>query len=157
MSAMSMLGMLDGDIAGYLDIASVIEQTCKNAEKNLWELWSRLVFNVCVSNTDDHLRNHGFILENEEWTLSPAFDVNPNFEKGHMSLLIGDTDNADINEVVGVSEFFRIDNGRAIERVTEIQKVICKNWRSEAKKLGISKSEQERMKGSFSQAYVEIH
>ena len=81
-SAMTLLGKKDGagaaDGLGYLDIASIIRQNSINPKKDLRELWRRIVFNMAVSNTDDHLRNHGFLLKKDGWILSPLFDVNPN-------------------------------------------------------------------------------
>ena len=78
---MTMLGLTDGADAntghGYLDIADFIIQNCINAETNLKQLYRRIAFNICIGNSDDHFRNHGFILTREGWTLSPAYDINP--------------------------------------------------------------------------------
>lgn len=80
-SAMTLLGFSDGDNAttghGYLDIVDFILQNCTNMEANLQELYCRVAFNVCIGNSDDHFRNHGFLLTAKGWTLSPAYDMNP--------------------------------------------------------------------------------
>ena len=81
-SAMTLLGYTDGASSNngvsYLELVEFISQHGANVEKDLEELWKRIVFNVLISNTDDHLRNHGFILTQKGWVLSPAFDLNPN-------------------------------------------------------------------------------
>lgn len=80
-SAMTLLGLDDGDNAstghGYLDIVDFIIQNCTNVEINLRELYRRVAFNICIGNSDDHFRNHGFLLTAKGWTLSPAYDMNP--------------------------------------------------------------------------------
>jgi hypothetical protein len=80
-SAMTMLQAKDGEQASYLEIAAAIEERCADVEADLRELWRRIVFTILISNTDDHLRNHGFLRRSTAgWSLSPAFDVNPNPE-----------------------------------------------------------------------------
>lgn len=77
-SAMTMLGRQDGDHdASYLDIVDFIKAYGTNVKADLIELWKRIVFSMAISNTDDHLRNHGFVLVNGGWQLSPLYDVNP--------------------------------------------------------------------------------
>ena len=89
-SAMTLLGKNDGanaaDGSSYLDIASLIRQNSETPKKDLFELWRRIVFNMAVSNTDDHLRNHGFLMGKEGWRLSPLYDVNPNIYGDTLSL-----------------------------------------------------------------------
>lgn len=81
-SAMTLLGKTDGasgtDSSGYSDIADFIKANGSSPKADLAELWKRIVFNMAVSNTDDHLRNHAFILTKNGWKLSPLYDVNPN-------------------------------------------------------------------------------
>ncbi len=93
---MTLLGKSDGanatDGSGYLDIAGVIRKNSMMPKKDLQELWRRIVFNMAVSNTDDHLRNHGFIMGKEGWQRSPMYDVNPNIYGDSLSLNV-DTDN----------------------------------------------------------------
>ena len=82
-SAMTMLGQTDDsdDDTGYVDIAALIEEICVHPEADLHELWNRMVFNIVVSNTDDHLRNHGFIMTGSGWELSPGYDINPETDR----------------------------------------------------------------------------
>ena len=95
-SAMTLLGLSDGDNAttghGYLDIVDFILQNCTHVEANLQELYRRVAFNVCIGNSDDHFRNHGFLLAAKGWTLSPAYDMNPTLNE-YQSLLITSTSN----------------------------------------------------------------
>lgn len=95
-SAMTLLGLNDGDNAntgnGYLDMVDFILQNCTNVEDNLKELYRRVAFNICIGNTDDHFRNHGFLLTAKEWTLSPAYDMNSSLNE-YQSLLINSTTN----------------------------------------------------------------
>ena len=90
-SAMTLLGLNDGDNAttghGYLDIVDFIIQNCTDVEHNLQELYRRVAFNICIGNSDDHFRNHGFLLTAKGWTLSPAYDMNPTLNE-YQSLLI---------------------------------------------------------------------
>lgn len=92
-SSMTLLGLKDGDGAatgyGYLDIAGTIVENCVEVERNLEELFRRVAFNICIGNTDDHFRNHGFLLMEKGWTLSPAYDLNPTTNR-YQSLLIND-------------------------------------------------------------------
>lgn len=80
-SAMTLLGKTDGasaqDGSSYLDIVDFIKSYGANPKQNTRELWKRIIFNMSVSNTDDHLRNHGFLLAENGWVLSPLYDVNP--------------------------------------------------------------------------------
>lgn len=80
--------------ASYLDMAEFISNYGANVDENLHQLWRRIVFNTAISNTDDHLRNHGFILTDEGWVLSPAFDLNPSTDKYGLALNIDMESNA---------------------------------------------------------------
>ena len=107
-SAMTLLGLNDGDNAntghGYLDIVDFILQNCTNVEDNLQELYRRVAFNICIGNTDDHFRNHGFLLTAKGWTLSPAYDMNPTLNE-YQSLLINSyTNKSDLNELLNSCE-----------------------------------------------------
>lgn len=111
-SSMSLLGLKDGENAqggyGYLDIVDFILQGCCDVEKNLLELYRRVVFNICIGNSDDHFRNHGFLLTPKGWTLSPAYDMNPTLNE-YQSLLINESSNkADINILLDSSESYMI-------------------------------------------------
>ena len=146
-SAMTMLGYVDGqdhkDGASYLDLVDFIQNNGANVEQDLEQLWRRIVFSICVTNTDDHLRNHGFLLTNDGWVLSPAYDINPVENGTGLKLNISDTDNSlDLNLALEVSEFFRLSEKRATEIIEEVLNVVA-GWKEVAKKHGISRAEQE--------------
>ncbi|MFA6922922.1 MAG: HipA domain-containing protein [Bacteroidales bacterium] len=152
-SALTMLGYNDGtnasDGVSYLELAKFIIQHGANVDNDLEELWKRIVFNISVSNTDDHLRNHGFILTEKGWILSPAFDINPNESGTGLSLNISENDNSlDLNLALEVAEFFRVNKKRAEEIILIVKKSVD-NWHTLAKKMKISKEEQEQMASAF--------
>lgn len=155
-SAMTMLGYEDGqdykDGASYLELVEFITNHGANVDQDLEELWRRIVFSICVSNTDDHLRNHGFILSERGWLLSPAYDINPVETGTGLKLNISDTDNAlDLNLALEVSEFFRLGDARAGEIIDEIKSSV-RNWKDIASRYGIPRSEQELKAMAFSRA-----
>ena len=119
-SAMTLLGKTDGagaqDGSSYLDIASVIRKYGAAPRKDLLELWRRIVFNMAVSNTDDHLRNHGFLLSNEGWKLSPAYDMNPNAEGNALALDVDEHSSAiDFALALSVARWFDVTDKQAVE------------------------------------------
>lgn len=146
-SAMTMLGYSDGqdhsEGASYLEIVDFIQRNGVNVSKDLEQLWRRIVFSICVSNTDDHLRNHGFLLMDDGWVLSPAYDINPNPNGGGLKLNISDDDNSvDLDLALEVAEYFRVNEKRANEIIKEVIEAVS-NWKVVAKKYGISRVEQE--------------
>ncbi|MDQ0110110.1 serine/threonine-protein kinase HipA [Chitinophaga terrae (ex Kim and Jung 2007)] len=152
-SAMTMTGNNEDTIrdnpASYLDIADFIQTYGTNVEGNLRQLWRRIVFNIAISNTDDHLRNHGFILTDEGWILSPAYDLNPSIDKDALSLNIDMENNSlDFDLARSVGEFFRLDRK---EMDTIFQDVVnsVSRWEKVADNLGISRNEKELMRGAF--------
>ena len=152
-SAMTLLGYKDGinhqDGASYLELVEVLERYGAQPEEDLLELWKRIVFSICVSNTDDHLRNHGFLLTNRGWRLSPAYDINPNEQGVGLSLNIDENDNAlDLDLAKSVAEYFRVNLTRAENFIRSTKKIV-NAWRNKADRLGISKVEQEMMKSAF--------
>jgi len=152
-SAMTLLGLNDGndyeDGISYLHLAEFLMRNGSNVAADLEELWRRIVFYIYVSNTDDHLRNHGFLLNSGGWGLSPAFDINPVENGTGLKLNISLTDNALVAEIaLDVAKEFRITSERAKEILTTIQKSV-RRWRDVAEKFKISKTEQERMSRAF--------
>ena len=117
---------------------------------SLIELWSRIVFSVMASNTDDHLRNHGFLLTpGTGWRLSPAYDMNPAARSTGLALNIDETDNAlDLDLVRSVAPYFRIKGRQASEIISRIADAV-RNWREVASTLGIKRSEQDEMADAF--------
>lgn len=146
-SAMTMLGHTDGynstDGASYLEIVEFLESNGAKVKEDLQELWRRIVFNICISNTDDHLRNHGFLLTSKGWELSPAYDINPNEDGFGLSLNINETNNAlNLDLAMEVHEYFRFSKSEAAKTIKKVKSAV-KNWREIARKCGISNAEQE--------------
>ncbi|MGH3495198.1 MAG: type II toxin-antitoxin system HipA family toxin, partial [Sciscionella sp.] len=142
-SAMTMLEAVDREPHDYFDIAAVITQTSPNALSDLHELWRRIVFGRLIRNTDDHLRNHGFLrLTDSGWSLSPVFDVNPNPSAGEFatSLAGGDGDTPDVLLNPDVAAEFRLTPEQAEDIVREVATAI-KPWRNVAARLGASSNE----------------
>lgn len=149
-SAMTLLGQTDG-IAGasYLQLAEFILQNSAFPNANLEELWKRIVFNIAVKNTDDHLRNHGFLLTRDGWTLSPAYDINPVYYGNGLTLNISETDNSlDWDLARSVAKYFRINDKRATDIITHTQKTVSQ-WPTIASKYKIKRAEQELMAQAF--------
>lgn len=143
-SAMTMLGLNDGDNAshgyGYLDIVDFIIQHCTDVQANLQELYRRVAFNICIGNSDDHFRNHGFLPTAKGWTLSPAYDMNPTLSQ-HQSLLINsNTSEANLEYLAEASDEYMLEKEvaqRIIDEVTEAMR----GWRTLATKLNITTRE----------------
>lgn len=143
-SAMTLLGLHDGDNAmngyGYLDIVDFIIRHCRDVEGNLKELYRRVAFNICVGNSDDHFRNHGFLLTPKGWTLSPAYDINPTLSK-HQNLLVTETSNeADLSILRDASEEYMLSREVADSIISEVCDAL-KDWHFLATRLRIPKRE----------------
>lgn len=155
-SAMTLLGRKDGDDAeagaSYLELAEFIMRFGSRPDTDLRELWKRIVFSIIVSNTDDHLRNHGFLLDAKGWRLSPAYDINPSPDSTGLSLAIDEHDNSlDLNLALSVAPYFRLSKSEALSIMETIRDVVS-TWRERAKALGIRKSEIELMARAFDKA-----
>lgn len=151
-SSMTLLGLSDGDSAstghGYLDMVDFILQNCTNVEKNLQELFRRVAFNICIGNSDDHFRNHGFLLTAKGWTLSPAYDMNPSLNE-YQSLLISSTSNkADLYILLNACEEYMLSYKIAEQIISTVVETV-KSWRRLATGLGISKREIEMFSSVF--------
>ncbi len=152
-SAMTLLGRRDGDSgetgASYLDIAEFLIKNGAQVSNDLEQLWRRIVFNIGVSNVDDHLRNHGFLLRKGGWVLSPAFDMNPTATGDGLLLNISKDDNAQsLDLAMNVTPFFRIKKDRAEQIVSEVSSSV-REWRGIAKQIGFSNNAIDRMKRAF--------
>lgn len=152
-SAMTLLGHTDGTdgAAGvsYLNLAEYIVRYGAQPDIDLEELWRRIVFSICVSNSDDHLRNHGFLLTQQGWKLSPAFDINPIPLSTGLSLNISEHSNElDLDLAREVAEKFRINKD---QREAIISKVIqaVSHWKEVARRTGISSGEIHYMEEVF--------
>ena len=150
-SAMTMLGRQDGDHdASYLDIVDFIKAYGTNVKADLIELWKRIVFSMAISNTDDHLRNHGFVLINGGWQLSPLYDVNP-VPYGNELALCVDTTDASISTDLAIetAKYYGIDNETAKKHAGDILTTVKGNWESVAAKCGLGRGEIENMRPAF--------
>lgn len=152
-SAMTLLNRLDGDDAAagasYLEIAEVLARDGADTTRDLEELWRRIVFSICVSNCDDHLRNHGFMLLDGGWALSPAYDVNPDPYGDGLRLNISDRENSqDLGLAREVAGLFRLAPSRASQIIAEVVRSV-QRWRMVATAARISGDEQDRMAPAF--------
>ncbi|MEX2203178.1 MAG: type II toxin-antitoxin system HipA family toxin [Actinomycetota bacterium] len=151
-SAVTMLEARDGDVGSYLDIAAAIEEKSPQASDDLRELWRRMAFTILISNTDDHLRNHGFLNAGGNlWMLSPAFDLNPNPSPGtkHLATAIDESDTtASIETLMSVAALFRLDEEEGIDVLRQILAATSR-WRAVAIEHNIAKAEIERMALAF--------
>jgi len=156
---MTMTGKQDGDSASYLDIAEAIQLYCYDTDADLLALWRRIVFNILVSNCDDHLRNHGFLLHpGLGWKLSPAYDLNPDTRRGALHTNINETENElSLELALSVIKFFRIDPDEAIQIIQQFASII-RQWRNVAahKDLRLTPSEINKMASAFKLADIAI-
>jgi serine/threonine-protein kinase HipA len=152
-SAMALFGYTDEtdfhDGVSYLEFAEFLMKNGANVEKDLAEVWRRIVFSICIRNTDDHLRNHGFLLTEDGWALSPAYDLNPIETGTGLKLNISENDNSlDLGLALEVAEYFRLDQDKANQIISTVKKEV-KAWRTLADKYKIPKAEQEMMANAF--------
>jgi serine/threonine-protein kinase HipA len=152
LSAMSMLGARDGDVRSYMELADALRQYGSVAAEDCAQLWRRLAFNILISNTDDHLRNHGFFYDNKGWRLAPAFDLNPVpviTKARELSLAINETDtSASVDTALSVARHFGLKGGEARMIAGEVGQA-TKDWRQHAKALGLAAREIDAMSSAF--------
>lgn len=153
LSAMTMLNANDGESNeySYLDLAEIIRTKGVNVTNDMKELWHRMLFSVLISNTDDHLRNHGFLRTNATgWQLSPLYDVNPSSDRtGNLQLNIDENSStASVELVMSVAEYFRLNKAEA-EKIFNQTRSAVAEWRNVAKTLGIGAGEIARMAAAF--------
>lgn len=153
-SAMTLLGKTDGasadDGSSYLELASFIRANGAEPKRDLKELWKRIVFNMAVSNTDDHLRNHGFILDKNGWRLSPLYDVNPIPYGDNLSLNVNVDDNSiSLELAMSVAKYFGMDKSEADEISGKMIEIVHENWELLAEKYELTRSACEYMRPAF--------
>ena len=153
-SAMTLLNKTDGDDASdgisYLDMASFIKSNGARPKDDLIELWKRIVFNMAVTNTDDHLRNHAFIFTREGWVLSPMYDVNPVPYGDELSLNVDEEDNRiSLELAISVAPRFGIEEKKASEYAERIVSTVKTDWVALAKKYGLTRRQIEEMEPAF--------
>jgi len=152
-SALTLLERADGEGAedgvSYLELVELLRRLGSNTARDLEQLWRRVVFSICVSNTDDHLRNHGFMLDRNGWSLAPAYDMNPDAQGEGLRLNISESDNAqDLELALEVAQTFRLKAFRAREVLDEVVESV-KTWRAVAQAHGLTRAQQGRMKRAF--------
>ncbi len=157
-SAMTLLGKTDGasaaDGTSYLDMVSFILSNGAKPKEDLVELWKRVVFNMAVSNTDDHLRNHAFVLTKGGWTLSPLYDVNPVPYGDDLAINVNQYDSTiSIPLAIETAPQFGIDEATAEDMAAEITEVVRSNWERLAQKYGIPRGKIEDMRPAFQECY----
>lgn len=157
-SAMTLLGKTDGasaaDGSSYLDLVSIITSSGANPTEDLIELWKRIVFSMAISNTDDHLRNHAFVLKKSGWALSPLYDVNPVPYGDELSLNVNEADNRiSIPLAIETAYRFNIAEKNAKEMADAITTIVGNNWEKLATEYGIPRGKIEDMRPAFSACY----
>ncbi len=152
-SALALLGKKDGNSSSssYLDLVQFLTSHGASARVDLKELWRRIVFSMAVSNTDDHLRNHGFLLTPNGWRLSPMFDVNPNPRGQFLSMNVTLNDSSiDPDLAIEAASFFGLKKDEAAKDTKQILSVVGHSWRAISESYGISRDSQEAIAPAFS-------
>lgn len=153
-SAMTLLNKKDGasasDGSSYLELVNFIRVNSINPKEDLIELYKRIIFFCAITNSDDHLRNHAFLLEKNHWKLSPLYDVNPTPYGNTLSLNIDNQDNTiDLDLVLSVANYFLIDKKNAETYIKEILAIVKGNYEKLARKYGLTNREIEYMRPAF--------
>jgi serine/threonine-protein kinase HipA len=151
-SAMTMTGRFEGEEReppSYLETAEFIQFYGASPDEDLQQLWRRIVFNIAISNTDDHMRNHGFIITNEGWRLSPAYDMNPSIDRKGLALNIDLELNAlNFDLARSVGEYFNLNNNDMDTIIKEVQGAVS-NWEEVAVNIGIPSAQRRLMEAAF--------
>jgi serine/threonine-protein kinase HipA len=149
-SALTMLEARDGEQRSYLEIAEVIERHSPRAEADLRELYRRVIFSILTANTDDHLRNHAFLRESGGWSLSPAYDLNPNPDNPSRLSTAIDLDDADasIDTALSVAGYFRLSDSEARSIVADVERATA-DWQRVASDLGIPGNQVSLMADAY--------
>jgi serine/threonine-protein kinase HipA len=155
-----MLGARDSDTRSYLEIVDALRQHGAAPREDMAELWRRLAFSILISNTDDHLRNHGFLYEGHDgWRLSPAFDLNPvpvDIKPRILTTAIDEDDNtASLALAFDVAGYFGLDASRARDIAAQVGRAVS-NWRNEASRHRLTKPAIDRMASAFEHRDMEM-
>jgi serine/threonine-protein kinase HipA len=153
LSAMSLLGAKGSDTRSYMEIVDALRQHGAAPKQDMEQLWRRIVFNILISNTDDHLRNHGFLYAGQlGWRLSPAYDLNPmpvDIKPRILTTAINEDDGTgSLDLAMSVAEYFELDKDKAKAIAAEVGQTVSR-WRDEAAVHGMGKNEIERMASAF--------
>ena len=153
LSAMSMLNAKDNEVRSYLELMDALRQHGAAPKQDGVELWRRIVFSILISNTDDHLRNHGYLLEGQKgWRLSPAYDLNPvpvEIKERILSTAVTEEDaTASLELALSVADHFGLKASQAKTVAAEVGKAV-KGWRKVAEGAGLKKGQIEAMSSAF--------
>ena len=153
LSAMSMLDARDNEARSYLEFVDILRQHGAAAKEDMHALWRRIVFNILISNTDDHLRNHGFLWSGPAgWRLSPAYDLNPvpvDIKPRVLTTNIDmDDGTASLKLAFEVASYFELNSASARRIAGEVGVAVA-SWRREAARLGLREREIDRMASAF--------
>lgn len=156
-SAMTLLNAKDNDSENFsfLHLSEKISEMSFRPKEDLLELWKRMVLGILISNTDNHLRNHGLIRTPEGWRLSPIFDINPNPEDRNFSLNIDFEGNSNIDKALDVVEYFEISEDQGKKIISDIVEIVT-NWKNIARNYGLSGSDISNMIPAFKHADLDI-
>ena len=154
-SSLTVLGLTDGDGQrtgkGYLDIVDfIISGGGNHIETNLEELYKRVAFNICIGNTDDHFRNHSFLLDKEGWELSPAYDINPTTSMFQALLIDANSNDSSLNSLYNAHEFYMLDETTARGIIKDVTRNM-KYWENMAEDLGLPRREITHFTNRFEQ------
>ena len=154
MSFMTALGESDQSASqsgkGFLDMAECLSEMSCAPEEDLHELFRRVAFTICISNTDCHFRNHAMLLTKEGWRLSPAYDLNPSVDKDRLAINVSDSDaSIDLDLLLETADFYRLGAQEAASIIDSIRRTIAGHWEREAMVAGIRREEREYMRSAF--------
>ena len=158
MSAMTALEATDGETRSYVDIAEVLEERSLEVTAELAQLWRRIAYSILISNTDDHLRNHALLhVRSDSWTLSPAFDLNPNPGPGpkHLSTAINGDTAADLRDLLAAAPLFRLDDLQARDTLAQVRRAVGQ-WRQVAARHGLDEADMTAMAPAFVHAQADL-
>ena len=149
-SAMTLTQHTDGEAgASYLELVDLLQTRGADTRADCFQLFRRVVFNILIHNTDDHLRNHGFFIEQGGIRLSPAYDVNPSIDRRELMLAINEVETScDVSIAIEASRDYGLNVREAADVVTQVRSAVV-GWREEATRLNIPKAEQELMANAF--------
>lgn len=153
LSAMSMLGARDNEARSYLEFVDALRQHGASPKEDMHALWRRIILNILISNTDDHLRNHGFLYDGPDgWRLAPAYDLNPvptDIKPRVLTTAIDlDDGTASLDLAMSVAGYFELDEAEARGIAAEVGRAV-QGWRKEAVRLGLTPAEINRMASAF--------
>ena len=151
-SAMTMLGLRDGKTTGtgFLDLAEIVSQITHNPDHQLEQLFRRMIFDIAISNEDDHLRNHGFLLQGDRWILSPAYDINPVHNAEYLSMNIDlDDGYRSFEKALSTAAFYHLSEEKASCIVEQIATIVANSWDKLAGRYGLSEHERRNMSPAF--------